>query len=142
MHIALVSLDQHWLDKEANFSRCSQLARLSSENNCELVIFPEMTLTGYSLNIQANIPEDVANSLTLHRFRELAHEIGVDIIFGALLFDSVSRSAQNALCIARRTGTVEILYTKMHPFSFAGEDTVLQAGNSLGIVTVSNLRIG
>lgn len=141
MRIALVSLDQLWLDKESNFARCSELVLAAVGQGCELVIFPEMTLTGYSLNMQA-IAEPRDDSLTLRRFGQLAHDAGVGIIFGACLLDSESGNPQNTLCLASREGAVNVLYAKTHPFSFAGEDIVLQAGNALGLASVADLRLG
>lgn len=141
MRIALVSLDQLWLDKESNFARCSELVRAAVGQGCALVIFPEMTLTGYSLDMQA-IAEPSGDSLTLRKFRQLAHDAEVDIIFGACLLDSESGNPQNTLCLASREGEVNILYAKTHPFSFAGENVVLQAGNALGLASVADLRLG
>lgn len=141
MRLALVSLDQHWLDKESNFVRCTNLARVASAHGCELVIFPEMTLTGYSLDVET-IAEPSDNALTLRRFSRLAHDVAVDVIFGACLLDSESGNPQNVLCLARREGGVNALYAKTHAFSFAGEDRVLQAGSTLGLTGVAGLRLG
>lgn len=141
MRFALVSLDQHWLDKEANFTRCTDFAKMASKYNCELVIFPEMTLTGYSLDIH-NVAEQADSSFTLKRFGQLAHDAGIDIIFGACLLDPVSGNPQNTMCLATREGVVKLLYAKTHVFSFAGENRVMQAGNKLGLTKVAGLQIG
>ena len=141
MRIALVSLDQLWLDKESNFARCSELVRAAVGKGCSLVIFPEMTLTGYSLDMKA-VAESTEHSLSLRQFGQLAHDAEVGIIFGACLLDSDSGNPQNTLCLASREGEVNILYAKTHLFSFAGEDVALQAGNILGLTSVGDLRLG
>jgi len=141
MRLALASLDQNWLDKEANFARCTELARMAAGQGCDLVVFPEMTLTGYSLDM-LTLAEPTDGALTLQWFQELAHDAAVDIIFGACLLDSVTGKPQNTLCLARRQGGVAVLYSKIHPFSFAGEDKVLQSGSKLGLTSVANLRLG
>jgi len=141
MLIALVSLDQRWLDKEVNFARCVELVRVATEQGCALVVFPEMTLTGYSLDMPS-IAESADDSLTMRRFLELAHDAAVEIIFGACLLDSVSGNPQNTLCLARHEGVVSVIYSKIHPFSFVGEDKILQAGSSLGFANVEDLRLG
>jgi len=82
MRVALVSLNQYWQDKDANFSRCAGFARAASSHNCELVIFPEMTLTGYSLAMD-EVAEPELGSATLARFGELARDVGLAIVFGA-----------------------------------------------------------
>lgn len=141
MRLALVSLDQCWLDKESNFSRCTDLTKTAAARGCGLVIFPEMTLTGYSLDVQA-IAEPTDNASTLRRFGQLAHDAAVDIIFGACLLDSVSLKPRNTMCLATREGETNVLYAKTHPFSFVGENSVFQAGNTLGLASVGDLRIG
>ena len=141
MRIALVSLEQLWLDKVSNFARCSELVRVAVGQGCSLVIFPEMTLTGYSLDMQA-IAENSGDSLTLRQFGQLAHDAEVGIIFGACFLDSDSGNPKNTLCLASREGEVNILYAKTHPFSFAGEDSALQAGNTLGLASVADLSLG
>lgn len=141
MLVALISLDQFWLDKESNFARCSELVRVAAGKGCGLVIFPEMTLTGYSLDMKA-IAESTDHSLTLRQFGQLALDTGVGIIFGACLLDSVSGNPQNTLCLASPECGVRVLYAKTHPFSFAGEDDVLKAGDALGWANVADLRIG
>lgn len=141
MRLALASLDQRWLDKDANFDRCSELVRMATGQGCELVVFPEMTLTGYSLDM-LTLAEPTDGALTLQWFQELAHDAEVDIIFGACLLDSVTGKPQNTLCLARHEEGVSALYSKIHPFSFAGEDKVMQAGNKLGLTCVADLRLG
>ncbi|MDD5298988.1 MAG: hypothetical protein PHD65_00680 [Gallionella sp.] len=141
MRLALVSLDQRWLDKEVNFARCTDLTETAAAQGCGLVIFPEMTLTGYSLDTLA-IAEPADDALTLRWFGQLAHDAAVDIIFGTCLLDSVSGNPRNTMCRATSEGETSVLYAKTHPFSFAGESSVLQAGNMLGLTSVEDLRIG
>lgn len=141
MRIALISLDQLWLDKEANYLRCSEFVFKAVAQDCELVIFPEMTLTGYSLDM-GTVAEPADDSSSLGRLASLAKKANINIIFGASLVDKNSGQPRNTLCIARKEGNAEVLYAKIHPFSFAGEDKALQAGGELGLVDVEGLRLG
>jgi len=141
MRIALVSLDQRWINKEENYKRCVSFIRKAAENTCSLVIFPEMTLTGYCLDTKV-IAERVMNSITLQRFGKLADEFGVNVIFGACLVDQISDQPRNSLCLARSNGMVESVYDKIHPFSFAGEDKVLEMGDKSAIIDIEDLKLG
>lgn len=141
MRLAVVSLDQRWLDKETNFLRCAEFVRAAAGQGCELVVFPEMTLTGYSLDTKA-IVEPADESPTLKRFGELARDMAVDVIFGVCLLDPASGRPRNTLCLAHRNGSATALYAKIHPFSFAGEEKVLEAGSALGMTDVAGLRLG
>lgn len=141
MRIGLASLDQRWLDKDANFSRCANFAYSAARNACELVVFPEMTLTGYA-PAATDIAESEIDSPSLKRFGVLANEAGLTIIFGACLLDPETRRPRNQLCVARPDGGCETVYAKIHPFSFAGEDQIFQAGARLGSISVGSLRFG
>lgn len=141
MRIALVSLDQRWQDKDANFSRCADFTREARARGCELTIFPEMTLTGYSLDMTAS-GEPEAGSSTLAHFGELAREVGHAIVFGACLINPATGRPRNQFCLASPDGASRAIYAKMHPFSFAGEDKVLEAGESVGTASTGKLRFG
>lgn len=140
MRVALASLNQVWQDKETNFRRCTELAIEAADKGCNLIVFPEMTLTGYSLD--AGTAEHLEDSPTLMRFAELARQVGIDVIFGCGLYSGSATRPYNRLCVALRDGGVESPYAKLHPFTFAGEEAVFVAGSSLAIVTAGGLRLG
>ena len=89
MRIALVSLDQIWADEEANISRCKKFVTSAVAASCNTIIFPEMTLTGYSLDAQ-KICESIDDSITLRWFSDLASKSRVNIVFGAVLSNQES----------------------------------------------------
>lgn len=141
MRIALISLDQHWLNKDENYRNCEKFVAQASSQGCELIIFPEMTLTGYSLDMQA-IAELNKDAPTLQRFKRLAASTQTHIIFGACLFETTSAFSQNALCLATPKNDARLLYTKTHPFSFSGENKNLIQGEKLGMVDIGALHLG
>ncbi len=141
MRIALVSLDQIWQDKRENFERCASIMEEAKTYGCELVIFPEMTLTGYSLAM-SEVSEVENQSLTLNWFKDAASRIGLTAVFGTCLHDLASKKPKNTLCLACPDKEAEVIYSKIHPFSFAGEDKVIDAGNRLGIFQMQELNIG
>lgn len=141
MRVALVSLDQRWQDKVVNFSRCESFAHEARIQGCELIIFPEMTLTGYSLDM-AVISEPEDGSFTLASFAKLAKETGLTIVFGACLLDPTTGRARNQFCLARPDVNSQAIYAKVHPFSYAGEDRTLEAGGRLGMADVGALKLG
>lgn len=141
MRLSLVSLDQQWQAKETNLERCSDFIKEAKEKGSQLIIFPEMTLTGYSLEVSL-IAEEENESRTLKQFGKLALESEIFIIFGACLLDASTRKPRNVFCLARPDGTSEVVYAKVHPFSFVGEDRVLEAGNKLGISTIDCITVG
>jgi omega-amidase len=53
MRIAIVSLDQKWQEKENILSNCKKIIQEAANNGCNLIIFPEMTLTGFLPNTKS-----------------------------------------------------------------------------------------
>ena len=128
MFIALVSLDQHWQDKDANFFNCVEFVQQAHKYNCDLIVFPEMTLTGYSLDVDT-LAEPEKDSPTLLRFGQLAKKYGLSIIFGACLINPLTNRSRNQFCIAHEDGSSFPIYAKVHPFSFSDEHKVIEVKN-------------
>jgi omega-amidase len=141
MRIALVSLNQIWQNKTENLKRCRDFVQLASAQGAQLVIFPEMTLTGYSLNLDVTA-EVVNQSATMEVFAGLANEFGLDIVFGCCLKVGSSSRVQNVLCHSQSRNHTKAVYAKLHPFTFAGEDNVIKSGGSLGFVELPTIRLG
>ena len=141
MRVALVSLNQKWLDKPSNQDQCLLYLDIAKSKSCNLVIFPEMTLTSYSMDIE-DIAEPDINSSTLRFFEKASADHHAHIIFGAPMSRSNATNFTNSLCVSSPEGKAEIVYEKIHPFSHAGEDKFFSAGEHLGFMNFSGMRFG
>ncbi|MCW7471408.1 nitrilase-related carbon-nitrogen hydrolase [Leptospira kanakyensis] len=141
MKIGLVSLNQAWLNKEKNLDECFRYIRLASEENCSLIIFPEMTLSSYSLDVQLFV-EDQFESNTISKFAKLSKENNINIFYGVCLLNSSANQVANHFCVAEKDGNSYSIYKKIHPFTFAGEDLVLSGGDTLGKIELEGWNIG
>ena len=56
----------------------------AAARDVELIIFPEMTLTGFSTDVQKN-GEDRSSSQTIKKFSKVANRHNIAIIFGMTL---------------------------------------------------------
>jgi len=139
MNIALVSLDQLWEDKDANLRQCEAYIKKASDKVVELIIFPEMTLTGFSMNTAA-IGEYEEKSNTIQYFQQLARTYHIAIIFGVVFNDDAK--ATNNLIFVAKDGAVNLQYKKIHPFTFSGEDKIYKGGNIPGLCQFGDLTIG
>lgn len=139
MKIALVSLDQKWEDKKANLLTCEKYINEASQNGVHLIIFPEMTLTAFSINTD-NTSENIEDSFTIASFQALATKYNIAIIFGVVIKEKVKSS--NRLYFLDNFGKVLNYYIKMHPFSFAKEDQYFISGNETKIVEFDRLKFG
>lgn len=140
MRLCLVSLDQVWLDKVANFERCRNFVSKASHSFCDVIVFPEMTLTGYSMNSH-EISEPIQTSDTLSWFADLSFQYNINIVFGAVLSEKSSPLPFNTMCLASPNCSSKIIYRKIHPFSYSGEDLCFSAGSNLEVFHIEGTRI-
>ena len=139
MRVALVSLDQVWENKDQNLLACRLFLQQAKEQNAELVIFPEMTLTAFSMNISSTA-EDSQHSKTVESFQSLAQEFQIAIVFG-VVYQDADKATNNAIMIDR-AGAIKASYSKIHPFTFAGEDKVFNGGDEICFAQFEQMTIG
>ena len=106
--------------------------------NTDLVVYPEMTLTGFTMESQ-KVKEDELSSETITFFKEQAKKYKVSIAFGVVL--SKGEKATNNLVVVSEQGVLAT-YAKIHPFSYAGENDYYQAGDELKKLTIGGATIG
>jgi predicted amidohydrolase len=139
MNVALISLDQVWEDRAANLARCRELTVRAVALGAELVVFPELTLTGFTMDA-TSFAEPPDASETIAAFAALAREAGVHIAFGVVL-EGASRP-RNTLVVVDRAGRELGRYAKVHPFTYAGEADHYEGGEALVVVEVNDVAYG
>lgn len=139
MRVALVSLNQVWENKDLNIKACRSCIQKAKGRDAELVVFPEMTLTSFSMNTIATA-EDRATSDTVTLFQKLATEFQIAIVFGVVFRDG-DKATNNALMVDS-AGVIKGSYSKIHPFSFAGEDKVFNGGAEICVAKLEQMTIG
>ena len=77
--IALTNMDIVWEDKEANKIQCEEMIKEAADEHADIILFPEMTLTGFSLRVKemADYHEE-----TITYFSALAAKYSIMIGFG------------------------------------------------------------
>lgn len=134
MKVALGQIDMVWEDKEASLKRAADMVKEAAVANSDIIVFPEMTLTGFSMALD-KIGEDVSNSWSVKAMRELAVQNNIAIGFGwSALPENDSTKGGNMFTIVDSNGNTVAQYKKIHPFTFGGESDVYESGSS--IVTV------
>lgn len=139
MKIALVSLDQIWEEKEQNLHVCEKHLTKASLSHADMIIFPEMTLTGFSMNIDQN-GENETDSFTIQTFQALSLQYAISIAFGVVIKEG--DRALNRLYVTDKRGEILTHYSKIHPFSFSGENRYFSSGNSLSTFELKNHTFG
>lgn len=135
-------MDQEWKEKKVNFERCHLFVKKAKADDCQAIVFPEMTLTGYTLEIE-EASEKFKNENSVKSFGKLAKIYGIYIFFGTVISsnDSITLPS-NSLCLATPQGKCNVIYDKIHPFSYANEDKYFRPGKNLCKVTICGFRIG
>lgn len=134
MKIALCQYSPVWENPEANIEKINFLVH--NLENVELLIFPEMTLTGFTMNAK-KFAEDV-DGISYKFFINLAQKLKTNIFFGVIekdeskIFNSLIHVDENGLIVAR--------YRKIHPFSLADEDKNYSAGAETVITKINNVK--
>jgi omega-amidase len=139
MNIALCSLDQFWEDKQKNRSKCLSAITRAKAGKADVIIFPEMTMTGFSMNTGL-IAEGFKKSDTLNWFREQARIFEIYIVFGIVI--TGKRKPLNSCIVINRTGSIVGLYAKVHTFSYADEDQHYDRGAKIAACKIMTEKIG
>jgi predicted amidohydrolase len=109
-----------WEDKAATKARISALLEksLTAVADCDWLVFPEMTLSGYSMHpAKATLDEG-----DLEFFRALARDRSLAVTFGGVVDN------RNCCITFGKRGEPLSHYAKAHLFSYAGEDKIYSAG--------------
>lgn len=139
MKVALISLDQKWEDKAYNMQRCTELTARAAMCGANLVIFPEMTLTGFTMNTQLSA-EEPGQASSLIAFSALAKQYRAWLIAGVVINNA--GKAANTLVAFSDEGIEQARYAKIHPFSFVGEDRFFHPGNRLEKAQMPEFKLG
>ncbi|MFH6994882.1 nitrilase-related carbon-nitrogen hydrolase [Flavobacterium sp. FlaQc-48] len=127
MKLAVVSLNSIWEDKQANLEEVKRIVQ-SLRQKAEYVIFPEMTLTGFSMS-NLSLAEDFKNSNSIRAIQKLAKEHQINIVFGLMI--SKDDNKYNSCVAIDNKGEIAGHYEKIHLFSYSGEDKLISSGDQV-----------
>lgn len=137
MKIGLVQYNPDWENKETNKKKLQKLIAGLSED-VSLLIFPELTLTGFTMR-SALFAEEL-NGDSIHFFKVIAKENNCHIITGLIL--EIEGKYFNSAIHIDNAGEIIECYNKIHPFSMSGEDINYNAGDRTVITQIEQLKIG
>lgn len=130
MKIALFQMYIKWEDKEENYRHLeAQLMELQERKN-QLLLLPEMSFTGFSMNTEITKEKE---QKTISQMIDLARKYDIALGFGWV--KDCGEKSENHYTIVDSLGNILSDYTKIHPFSYSGEDKKFQGGKD--IVTFS-----
>jgi omega-amidase len=128
-------------DVAANLSKIRAFSSRARDAGAELVIFPEMADTGYSMPvIQACATPWTEGAVP--ELREIARSLSISIICG--VSERCGTSIFNSQVVIDASGVIQAKYRKTHLFATAPieEHKCFGAGDSLTSCVVGRLRVG
>ena len=141
MKIAVAQISCSLGDPEANLSKVHDFSRRAKEVGAELIVFPEMTDTGYSMSvIQKHANE--WNSGFVPGLREIASQLSIAIVSGVSERDG--SSIYNSQILVDSLGNSAAKYRKTHLYAVAPveEQTCFAPGDTFASFALGGLRFG
>lgn len=136
MKIALFQYSPDWEAKEANKEKVISL--LNQVDEAELLIFPEMTLTGFTM--KSKEMSETIHGDSFRFFSSIAKEKSVNVFAG--IIERRESLFYNTLIHIKPDGKLSKLYRKIHPFTYSGESKYYNAGVKRAYTKIKNWKIG
>lgn len=115
---------------------CIDLAEKAVSGGAQLIVFPELSLTGFSMNKEI---AETPRGETFQSFARASERLGIAIGFGFAC--KTEGIIKNRFCIVNK-GNAEAEYDKIHPFSYGGECSLYTGGNVPMSVDLFGEQIG
>lgn len=117
MKVGLTQMDIVWENKDKNMITVTRLMEQAKQQGVELIVFPEMTLTGFTMNT-AFAGEEMLFSETLQFFKDCSRKYDMAVAFGFV--EDFGEEYYNKLMIISK-GRILYDYDKIHPFNYGEE---------------------
>ena len=139
MRLALAQTDIVWENKKANEKTAERMIKEAAEKGCRLIIFPEVSLTGFTMNIDI-LSEPGNSSETISFFSEQALKNKTYITFGVATTES-DGMVRNRSVTVDPNGKVACSYAKIHPYSHGVEGRYFTGGNNVEWFDIDGVTI-
>jgi omega-amidase len=141
MKVAAAQISCSLGDPKANLLKVRDFSRCAKDAGVELIVFPEMTDTGYSMSvIQAHASS--WNNGFVPGLQEIAAKLSIAIVCG--VSEQVERSIYNSLIFVGQQGQIAERYRKTHLYAVAPveEQKCFTSGDAFASFALGGLRFG
>lgn len=144
MILGLVQSNIVWEKKQENTEKMRKYIELFNAHakDCageRLLLFPEMSLTGFSMNTEMTAE---LHKETVHAVHQLSGAYNVSLGVGWVQGADGKALCENHYSIITPDGGDILDYAKLHPFSYSGEDRFFRGGDRLCACQFGDMRIG
>jgi omega-amidase len=142
MKVAVAQISCSLGDPEANLSKVRDFSRLAKdEADADLIVFPEMTDTGYSMQVIQKHADEWNSGFVLG-LQEIANQLSIAIVSGVSERDG--SSIYNSQVLVDAKGDIVAKYRKTHLYAVAPveEQTCFVPGDTFASFALGDLRFG
>ena len=115
--VAVAQMDCRLGDVESNLVTLGKLAARIGRQGADIVCFPELATTGYSLNARWRRYAETVPGPTSNRLASLANEFGFYLICGIVERDAKSKRIFDSAILLSPAGDLVGVYKKVHLWS-------------------------
>ncbi|MBF0559527.1 MAG: carbon-nitrogen family hydrolase [Nitrospirae bacterium] len=119
MKVALIQLDSVWESKKENFEKAAVYTEKAAAEKCDVIVFPELFATGFSMNIQVVAENGYGETASF--LSALARRNSINLIAGLAMKPPGDGRVRNMAVVFDRKGRPDATYTKMHSFPLSEE---------------------
>jgi omega-amidase len=141
MKVAAAQISCSLGDPKANLLKVRDFSRQAKDGGVELVVFPEMTDTGYSMSVIQDRASSWNNGF-VPGLQEIAAKLSIAIVCG--VSEKEGASIYNSLVFVDRQGKIAAKYRKTHLYAVAPieEQKCFASGDTFGSFALGDLRFG
>lgn len=135
MRITIVQSSILYENKQQNIEDAESV--IKHNYNSELVLFPEMSFTGFSMKTQVTSEDSSDANSTVNRMIKISKENRTAIGFGWV--KDCGERCENHYTITNMDGTILSDYAKIHPFSYSDEDKYFCGGDEIVTFNINDI---
>ena len=141
MKVAVAQISCSLGDPEENLAKVHQFSSRAKKVGAELIVFPEMTDTGYSMSVIQKHASHWKSGF-VPGLQEIARELSIAIVAGVSERDE--SSIYNSQVLVDAKGNIGAKYRKTHLYAVAPveEHTCFVAGDAFASFALGDLRFG
>jgi omega-amidase len=141
MKVAVAQISCSLGDSEANLLKVRDFSRQAKEAGAELIVFPEMIDTGYSMPVIRSRANQWNNGFVAG-LQEIARKLSIAIVAGVSERDG--SSIYNSQILVDAKGNISAKYRKTHLYAVAPveEQTCFVPGNAFATFALGGLHFG